>query len=103
MHYSNACAVSHCVRKCRRHAGALEEAKADLMAVLALDAANAAARKELAAVKDAVKAAKAKEKAAFGGIFGKVSVTLQNRLRLERSAQQPPGRDAAGTLVFRLC
>lgn len=64
----------------RRHAGFLDEAKSDLLTLLSLEASNAAARKELVLVKEAIKAAKAKEKAAFGGMFGKVSsVILHNQ------------------------
>jgi hypothetical protein len=66
----------------RRHAGFLDEAKKDLTTLLSLEASNTAARKELALVKEAIKAAKAKEKAAFGGMFGKVSIQLYPQLLL---------------------
>lgn len=54
--------------------GVLDLAKADLLAAYKLDPENKAVKQELKHLKDAAEAAKAKEKAAFGGLFGKVSM-----------------------------
>jgi peptidylprolyl isomerase len=54
--------------------GNLKEAKGDLMAAYKADPKNKDVRKALAKLKEAHAAAKAKEKSAFGGMFGKVSM-----------------------------
>ncbi len=54
--------------------GVLDLAKADLMAAYKLDPENKPVKQELKHLKEATEAAKAKEKAAFGGLFGKVSM-----------------------------
>ena len=56
------------------NSGLLKEAKADLMAAYAVDNKNKDVRKSLKTLKEAFAEAKKKEKAAFGGIFGKVSM-----------------------------
>mmetsp|Transcript_2324 Transcript_2324/g.3296 ORF Transcript_2324/g.3296 Transcript_2324/m.3296 type:complete len:415 (+) Transcript_2324:277-1521(+) len=58
----------------RRHSGLFDEAKRDILEILKIDETNIAAKKELFLIKEAVKAAKKKEKATFGGLFGKVSM-----------------------------
>jgi len=54
--------------------GVLDLAKKDLMAAYKLEPDNKAVKAELKHLKDATETAKAKEKAAFGGMFGKVSM-----------------------------
>lgn len=54
--------------------GTLKEAKEDLMAAYKLDNKNKDVRKALTTLKELAAAAKKKEKAVFGGIFGKVSM-----------------------------
>jgi peptidylprolyl isomerase len=58
----------------RIHLGLHKEAKADLMEAYGIDKANKDVRKALAQLKEAVAEAKKKEKAAFGGMFGKVDM-----------------------------
>jgi len=59
---------------CRLRLGLLDEAKVDLMAAFKLDPENKPVKTELAKLKKAIKDAKAKEKATFGGLFNKVSM-----------------------------
>jgi len=54
--------------------GLLQEAKTDLMAAYNQDKTNKDVRKALASLKEAIAAHKKKEKAAYGGLFGKVSM-----------------------------
>mmetsp|Transcript_28022 Transcript_28022/g.32105 ORF Transcript_28022/g.32105 Transcript_28022/m.32105 type:complete len:486 (+) Transcript_28022:75-1532(+) len=54
--------------------GTLKEAKVDLMAAYEIDNKNKDVRKSLAKLKELYADAKKKEKAAFGGLFGKVSM-----------------------------
>lgn len=54
--------------------GTLPEAKVDLMAAYKLDNKNKDVRKAIVKLKELNAAAKKKEKAAFGGMFGKVSM-----------------------------
>jgi len=56
------------------HFGKLTEAKSDLMAAYEIDKTSKDVRKALAQLKEAIKESKRKEKAAFGGLFGKVSM-----------------------------
>ncbi|GKY95329.1 hypothetical protein MPSEU_000494700 [Mayamaea pseudoterrestris] len=56
------------------HLGLLKEAKEDLMAAYNLDNGNKDVLKAMKQLKDAHALAKQKEKQAFGGIFGKVSM-----------------------------
>ncbi|GMI36200.1 hypothetical protein TrCOL_g6980 [Triparma columacea] len=58
----------------RMELGMLEEAKVDLMSAYKAEPKDKAIRKALATLKERKAAAKAKEKAAFGGLFGKVSM-----------------------------
>ena len=54
--------------------GELKDAKADLMAAYGIDSKNADVRKAIQELKTTSAEMKKKEKAAFGGIFGKVSM-----------------------------
>ena len=58
----------------KMHMGLLPEAKKDLMAAYNLDTANKDVRKALATLKQQLAESKQKEKAAFGGFFGKVDM-----------------------------
>lgn len=58
----------------KMHTGELKDAKADLMAAYAIDAKNKDVRKAIQDLKAKGAEAKKKEKAQFGGIFGKVSM-----------------------------
>mmetsp|Transcript_35783 Transcript_35783/g.83281 ORF Transcript_35783/g.83281 Transcript_35783/m.83281 type:complete len:496 (-) Transcript_35783:397-1884(-) len=58
----------------RTHLGMHKEAKTDLMAAYEVDKANKDVRRALQQLKEAVKKAKDKEKAAFGGLFTRVDV-----------------------------
>jgi peptidylprolyl isomerase len=58
----------------RVHMGLLQEAQDDLKACLAINPENKAAQAELVKAKKAIADAKAKEKAVYGGIFGKTSL-----------------------------
>lgn len=58
----------------RMHLGLYKEAKVDLMAAYKIDNTNKEVRKALAQLKEAVANSKQKEKAAFGGMFGKVDM-----------------------------
>jgi peptidylprolyl isomerase len=93
----------------RRHLGLVEGAKADLMAAYNLDSANAAVRKELALLKSDIKEAKAKEKAAFGGLFGKVSMYDDKEGVIVHSGDNPKvfmdisiGSEPAGRITMEL-
>lgn len=54
--------------------GLLKEAKVDLMSAYKADSKNKDIRKALATLKEKIAESKKKEKAAFGGLFGKVSM-----------------------------
>ena len=56
----------------RMHLGLYKEAKADLMDAYKIDNKNKEVRKALGQLKEEIANAKNKEKAAFGGMFGKV-------------------------------
>jgi len=58
----------------RMHVGLSKEAKTDFMMALKIDNNNKDVRKALRELKSKLEAAKKKEKAAFGGIFGKVDM-----------------------------
>jgi peptidylprolyl isomerase len=58
----------------RMHLGLLKEAKTDLMDAYKLDPTNKEVRRKIQELKTAQAEAKKKEKAAFGGMFGKVSM-----------------------------
>ena len=58
----------------RTKLGLFDESKADLMAAYKADNSNKDVRKALQMLKDAVAAAKKKEKDAFGGFFNKVDI-----------------------------
>lgn len=58
----------------KMHTGELKDAKVDLMAAYEIDNKNKDVRKAIADLKTKFADAKAKEKSAFGGIFGKVSM-----------------------------
>jgi tetratricopeptide (TPR) repeat protein len=73
--------------------GNIEEAKDGLSTVLALDAANAAAKKELVEVTKALKEQKRKEKSAMSGMFSGGSIysdreeERQRKIRKEKEAE----------------
>jgi len=58
----------------RTQLGLYQEAKVDLMCAYKLDPKNKDVRKALAHLKDAVTTAKTKDKATYGGMFGKVDM-----------------------------
>ncbi len=58
----------------RMHLGLYKEAKADLMDAYKIDNSNKDVRKALAQLKEEANKAKEKEKATFGGMFGKVDI-----------------------------
>jgi len=59
---------------CNTNAGNFEAAKADLLEANKIDPKNKDVRKQYAALKSKIAAEKKKEKAAFGGLFNKVSM-----------------------------
>ena len=65
---------------------AFDEAKKDLTRVLTLDSSNIAAKKEILSVEKGLKEAKAKERAAFGGMFSgsKSMYDDKEKLRLHK-------------------
>lgn len=58
----------------KKNSGLLSEAKADLMTAHTIDNKNKDVRKALTQLKEALAQNKKKEKAAFGGMFGKISM-----------------------------
>jgi cyclophilin family peptidyl-prolyl cis-trans isomerase len=70
----------------RLHLGEFEAAKADLLAAAKLEPANKAIRDELEKAKQQADAAKAKEKAAFSGMFSKKGFTLYEEKPLPPAA-----------------
>jgi peptidylprolyl isomerase len=58
----------------KMHCGLLKDAKIDLMSAYKLDSKSKDIRKAIALLKEKTAASKKKEKAAFGGMFGKVSM-----------------------------
>jgi len=81
-------------RGCANHKlGYFDEAKFDLEKVIKLDAGNAAAKKELAVVAKSVKEKKAKDKAAFSGMFSGKSMyddrekEMEDRLRRKKEEE----------------
>ena len=63
----------------RTKLGLLSEAKQDLMTAYRVDPANKDVRKALATLKELQTKAKEKEKAAFGGLFGKVDMYAEKK------------------------
>ncbi|CDJ42772.1 hypothetical protein ETH_00032030 [Eimeria tenella] len=59
--------------------GELSDAKDDLMAVIAIDKANAEARKELQKIREKIQAAKAEDKKAYSGLFSRASGLYDDR------------------------
>lgn len=93
----------------RRHCGELELARADLLEVIKLDPSNSAAKKELLLVKEGLKEAKEKEKKAFTGMFGKVSMYAEKAPVIVFSGKNPKvymdieiGGEHAGRITFEL-
>ena len=92
--------------------GLLSESKSDLMTAGKLDPKNKEVRKELENLKVKVAEAKSKEKAAFGGLFGKVSMYDEKKgVKVLRapSANNPKvffdikhGEEKMGRVVFQL-
>lgn len=62
----------------RMRLGLFKESKVDLMDAYKVDNANKEVRKAIAQLKEEVAASKKKEKAAFGGMFGKGGASLYN-------------------------
>mmetsp|Transcript_197 Transcript_197/g.278 ORF Transcript_197/g.278 Transcript_197/m.278 type:complete len:286 (+) Transcript_197:101-958(+) len=91
--------------------GTLKEAKADLMAAYEVDNKNKDVRKALAKLKELFSEAKKKEKATFGGIFGKVSMydDKQGVFVLNQNGDNPhvffeirQGEESLGKIVMQL-
>lgn len=91
--------------------GTLKEAKVDLMAAYAIDNKNKDVRKAIAKLKESFVEAKKKEKAAFGGIFGKVSMynDKQGVFVLNEKGDNPhvffdikQGEESLGRVVMQL-
>merc|ERR1712238_372632 len=75
----------------RTHLGMHKEAKIDLMDAYKIDNKNKEVRKALAQLKEEVAKAKKKEKAAFGGIFGKEFLRRQKgSISSERKGEKSP-------------
>jgi len=82
-------------RGCANHKlGELDDAKFDLEKVVELDTGNVTAKKELAAVVKSIKERKAKDKAAFSGMFSGKSMyddrekEMQERLRKKKEEEE---------------
>ncbi len=95
----------------KMHMGTLKEAKADLMAAYEVDNKNKEVRKALQTLKESFANAKKKEKAAFGGIFGKVSMYDDKKgvLVVNQNGDNPhvyfdikQGEDDLGRIVMQL-
>lgn len=93
------------------NSGSLKEAKIDLMSAYKVDSKNKDVRKSLAKLKEALAEAKRKEKSAFGGIFGKVSMYDDKKGVLVPNAngdnphvffQIQQGEDDLGRVVMQL-
>ena len=91
--------------------GTLKEAKIDLMAAYEIDNKNKDVRKSLGKLKELFSEAKKKEKAAFGGIFGKVSMydDKQGVFALNQNGDNPhvffdieQGGESLGKIVMQL-
>jgi peptidylprolyl isomerase len=90
--------------------GVLDLAKADLMKAYAKEPENKAVKQELRNLKEATESAKAKEKAAFGGIFSKVSMytDMPNNVVVHSGANPKvffditAGGVAKGRIIFEL-
>jgi peptidylprolyl isomerase len=95
----------------KMNSGDLKEAKIDLMAAYTVDNKNKDVRKALQSLKNAMAEAKKKEKAAFGGIFGKVSMydDKQGVFVLNQNGDNPhvffdikQGDESLGRVVMQL-
>eukprot|EP00591_Stephanopyxis_turris_P011980 CAMPEP_0195516902 /NCGR_PEP_ID=MMETSP0794_2-20130614/9033_1 /TAXON_ID=515487 /ORGANISM="Stephanopyxis turris, Strain CCMP 815" /LENGTH=486 /DNA_ID=CAMNT_0040645613 /DNA_START=32 /DNA_END=1492 /DNA_ORIENTATION=- len=93
----------------RLHCGLLKEAKQDLMTAYKIDPNNKDVRRAIAKVKDEQIKAKKKEKAAFGGMFGKVSMYDDKDGIIAPSKDNPHvffnikhGEEEMGRIVMRL-
>lgn len=91
--------------------GTLKEAKVDLMAAYEIDNKNKDVRKALKTLKESFAEAKKKEKAAFGGMFGKVSMynDKQGVFVLNQNGDNPhvffdikQGEESLGRIVMQL-
>ena len=89
--------------------GNLPEAKKDLMAAYTVDKTNKDVRKALAKLKETHAAAKKKEKSAFGGMFGKVSMYDDKQGIVAPSKDNPhvffnitQGDETLGRIVMQL-
>jgi len=94
----------------RMKLGSLKEAKTDLMAAYKIDQKNSDIRKALAQLKKSIQENKQKEKAAFGGIFGKISMYDEKDNLFDPNASDNPfvffdithGDTALGKVVMQL-
>eukprot|EP00934_Nitzschia_sp_Nitz4_P002353 Nitzschia sp. Nitz4//scaffold119_size111653//22117//23821//NITZ4_004180-RA/size111653-processed-gene-0.162-mRNA-1//1//CDS//3329533806//2353//frame0 len=95
----------------RMHLGLYKEAKVDLMAAYKIDNSNKEVRKALAQLKEEVANSKKKEKAAFGGMFGKVDMYQDKKGVLVPNAngdnphvffQIKQGEETLGRVVMQL-
>lgn len=94
----------------RKHTGLLKEAKVDLMAAYKIDNKNKDVRKALTQLKEALAESKKKEKATFGGIFGKVSIYDDKAGKFDPTAGDNPhvffqlshGEEDLGQIVMQL-
>ena len=93
----------------RLHLGLLKEAKADLMEAYKLDPNNKDVRRKIQELKNAQIEAKKKEKAAFGGLFGKVSMYDDKDGILAPSKENPyvffdieHGEEKMGRIVMQI-
>lgn len=73
----------------RMRCGLLKESKTDLMTAYNLDNKNKEVRKALAQLKDAMSTSKQKEKAAFAGMFDKVSMYNDKQVVIIPNADNP--------------
>ncbi|KAL4151687.1 hypothetical protein PRNP1_008629 [Phytophthora ramorum] len=96
----------------RMHTNDLERAKEDLLAAGKQDPANREVRRELEVLKKKMKDARQKEKAVFGGLFGKVSM-YDDKSTVETEPELDPnnpkvffdikiGEEDAGRVVMQL-
>jgi len=95
----------------RMKLGLHEEAKTDLMDAYNVDNANKDVRKALAQLKEEVNKAKAKAKAAFGGMFDKVDIYAEKKGKLVPNAKGDnphvffdikQGEESLGRIVMQL-
>jgi len=95
----------------RTHLGLYKEAKVDLMDAYKIDSKNKEVRKAFSQLKEEMAKAKSKEKAAFGGLFGKVDMYDDKKGPLVPNAkgtnphvyfQIKHGEESLGRIVMQL-